>query len=191
MSHFRRIALVLLAVAGLPSTASAQMAPPLTPPLTPPCLTCTTLPDPKTPKVQKPVTAVPARPSAPAQAVAERRWSGGQSSVTRPDTMVVQSRQDWARLAALTGDRALAGFAFDPAHHAAVGVFLGRRNTGGYGVRVLSNGPRQGRYVVEVDEIRPAPGAFVTQALTAPWLVLVFPRPGLPIVVEPRFRTRN
>jgi len=63
-----------------------------------------------------------------------------------------------------------------------VGICLGRRPTGGYGVRFLSAGPEKegGKeyLVVRYEEARP--GGFATQALTAPCLLKVLPRPGGP-----------
>lgn len=53
-----------------------------------------------------------------------------------------------------------------------VGVFLGQRATGGYGVRVLS-GSVSGGVLTLVAQLRaPAPGAITTQALTSPWTLV-------------------
>jgi len=116
------------------------------------------------------------------------RWSGQHAEVTEPRTIIASTTGEWQSMLGLTGDTALQSKPFDEAHHTGVGIFLGRRNTGGYGVQVISMRAHNGHFVIEIDEQRPADGGIVTQSLTSPWLVLLIDRPELPISIEPRFR---
>jgi hypothetical protein len=115
------------------------------------------------------------------------RWSGQYATVTEPQTIVATTAGAWRSLLGLTGDAALQSKPFDEAHQTGIGIFLGRRSTGGYGVQVVSMRSRDGRFVVEIDEQRPTDGSMVTQSLTSPWLILLIDRPELPISIEPRF----
>ncbi|PNY82616.1 protease complex subunit PrcB family protein [Deinococcus koreensis] len=53
-----------------------------------------------------------------------------------------------------------------------VGVFLGQRATGGYGIRVLGASASGGVLTLTVQVRAPAPGAITTQALTSPWTLV-------------------
>lgn len=53
-----------------------------------------------------------------------------------------------------------------------VGVFMGQRATGGYGIRVLSASASGGVLTLVVQQRAPAPGAITTQALTSPWTLV-------------------
>lgn len=110
------------------------------------------------------------------------RWEGQYADTTQPDTMIAESSARWKRLWNRMNKTAPP---FDEQRQTGIGIFLGRRNTGGYGVTVVAMGPRAGRFFIEIAERRPAEGAYVTQALTSPWLILLIERPGLPIVIEP------
>ena len=64
----------------------------------------------------------------------------------------------------------------DFARQMLIGICLGQRPTGGYGVEFLSAEKEGKILVVRYEEVRPR--GFVTQALTAPCLLKVLPRPG-------------
>ena len=53
-----------------------------------------------------------------------------------------------------------------------IGVFSGRKNTGGYLIKVLHVEDIEGKTVVTVQEISPKPSAIVTQAITYPYTVI-------------------
>ena len=61
-----------------------------------------------------------------------------------------------------------------------VGVFLGERNSGGYSLEVLGlRASGDDSIVVEAREVAPPPDAMTTQALTAPYRLLLVERaPG-------------
>ena len=57
-----------------------------------------------------------------------------------------------------------------------VAVCLGMRRTGGFGIRFISAKEEEGRFFVRYEEVHPAPGSFVIQALTAPCALKAVPR---------------
>lgn len=67
-----------------------------------------------------------------------------------------------------------------------IAVFLGTRRTGGYGIEVVRVATEGAELVVRVRHSSPAPGAMLTQALTAPYHLVRTPRSDLPVrfVVE-------
>ncbi|MFC5847932.1 protease complex subunit PrcB family protein [Deinococcus petrolearius] len=56
-----------------------------------------------------------------------------------------------------------------------VGVFLGQRATGGYGVRVVAANAQGGALTLTVAVQAPGPGSITTQALTSPWTIVRVP----------------
>ncbi|MPY65697.1 protease complex subunit PrcB family protein [Deinococcus sp. SDU3-2] len=56
-----------------------------------------------------------------------------------------------------------------------VGVFLGQRPTGGYGVRVTGASVQGGTLTLTVEIRSPGAGAITTQALTSPWTLVRVP----------------
>jgi hypothetical protein len=124
--------------------------------------------------------AGPARAAAPAEIV---QWSGTQSSVTTAAQRVLRDAAAWN--AFWPQVRHAAPRAFDPARETAVAIFLGERRTGGFTVRVESATPQDGQLVVTYRESVPPAGTMVTQALTYPWTLAVFPRSTLPVAFRP------
>ncbi|GHF29816.1 hypothetical protein HNQ07_000815 [Deinococcus metalli] len=53
-----------------------------------------------------------------------------------------------------------------------VGIFLGQRNTGGYGVRVVRASASGGVLTLTVQLRVPGPGSITTQAITSPWTLV-------------------
>lgn len=56
-----------------------------------------------------------------------------------------------------------------------VGIFLGQRPTGGYGVRVTGASVQGDTLTLTVEVRTPGPGAITTQALTSPWTLVRVP----------------
>ncbi|GGK86990.1 protease complex subunit PrcB family protein [Deinococcus radiotolerans] len=56
-----------------------------------------------------------------------------------------------------------------------VGVFLGQRPTGGYGVQVLSAQASGSTLTLRVRLTAPAPGAILAQVITSPWAIVSVP----------------
>lgn len=73
---------------------------------------------------------------------------------------------------------------FDASRGIAAAVFLGLRRTGGYGLTIESVERRGAFMVVRIVEVRPAPDAMVTQALTSPYLIRMIPKTEFPVAVE-------
>lgn len=126
-----------------------------------------------------------AAPSALAATIAQ--WSGQYAATEEPQVIVATNAADWTRMTDLAGNSSKPFSAFDPAKQTGIGIFLGRRNTGGHTVRIVSMGPNGDKYVVVVDENNPGPNTITTQALASPWLILLIDRPEQPVSVEPRF----
>lgn len=108
-------------------------------------------------------------------------WNGPFSSVAQPRTVVVHDEKSWERLWKEIG--APEAPVADLQVHYGVAVFLGERNTGGYGVRLLDPIVRDGKTVVRYRET--APRGIVIQAITYPYAVRLYPKTGLSVVVEP------
>jgi hypothetical protein len=97
---------------------------------------------------------------------------GAYSGVTDAQTLVVRERAVWAALL----ERVSVGRAphvtppaVDFGPEMVLGVFLGTRRTGGYAVEIVALELSADTLVVRWRETAPAPGAILTQALTAPY----------------------
>jgi hypothetical protein len=74
--------------------------------------------------------------------------------------------------------------ALDFAHYCAVVAFAGQRPTGGFTVEFLEPSFRRKELLIRWRVRTPSSDAIVTQALTQPWTVRVFPRPKGNLKVE-------
>ena len=74
-------------------------------------------------------------------------------------------------------DRSEAARFIDGANRAVV-ASLGRRPTGGFGIAVIDAHIRDNRVRLMLAEVLPAKDAFVSQALTQPWAVLLLETKG-------------
>ena len=99
--------------------------------------------------------------------------SGGQSGVTEPTVTVATTSAAAVSLYAQAYARQTgAPTAPDPGNGTLVGVFLGQRSTGGYGVTVTS-ATASGDTLTLVAQVRaPGPGSITTQAITSPWTIV-------------------
>ena len=71
-----------------------------------------------------------------------------------------------------------------PAGFVGIGISLGMRSTGGYGIAIESAGLKGEAYVIRYREVVPGPGARLTMALTYPYLVWITADPGALLVIE-------
>ncbi len=71
---------------------------------------------------------------------------------------------------------------FDVSQDMAVGIFLGVRRTGGYGITILSAKEEDRVFVIHYVETKPR--GFVTQALTTPYLVTLFPKTDMKVTFK-------
>ncbi|MGH9158891.1 MAG: VWA domain-containing protein [Vicinamibacteraceae bacterium] len=127
------------------------------------------------------VVAPPAPPPSTAQgpqeaqgekdAVAFANFAFGPSSNrTKPEQIVIRSQAEWEKVwESLPTKKPLPQVDFEK--EMLVAVFLGRRSTGGYSVRVDSVRREGPGIVVAYREVAPASGAVRTQQLTTPFVV--------------------
>lgn len=95
----------------------------------------------------------------------------GDRGTDAPGACVARTAEQWLDLWALTAATPPRGLGKG---EIAVGIFAGTRPTGGYSLttrKVIADGDT---VTVEIEERRPWPGAVVTQALTAPYVIVVF-----------------
>ncbi len=118
-------------------------------------------------------------PSSPAQGPTGARVnftelvSGTQSGVTEATVTLAATPAEAATLYAQAYSRQTgAPAAPDPGTATLVGVFLGQRSTGGYGV-TITGASASGSTLTLVARLRaPQPGAITTQAITSPWTIV-------------------
>jgi len=116
--------------------------------------------------MQDPVSLlVTQRPEGPAF------WKGGNSSASE-QTVLVDSADAWA----LLWKEKIGGEAppVDFSNYTALAVFLGSRNTGGYGVEFLPPTLEDGSIILGWREKKPAPSGFVIQAFTQPYAIQLY-----------------
>ncbi len=106
-------------------------------------------------------------------------WQGHGSQVAGETVIVAATGSEWIALWRRIG-RAPPSTLADG--RVAVGIFLGQRNTGGFTVEIVSAGRAGGEFVVGYEESRPT--GMVTMSITYPWLIRLFPDPGVPVRVE-------
>jgi hypothetical protein len=101
-------------------------------------------------------------------------WSGQYDGPHEPIQRVAKTEAEWRSLWQLTGNEP--PVKLDPEKEMGVGIFLGERFTGGYGVDVRSITEEDGNAVVEYEEYKPSSDMIVTQALTYPYKIQIFPK---------------
>ncbi|NYZ13314.1 protease complex subunit PrcB family protein [Azospirillum sp. RWY-5-1] len=113
------------------------------------------------------------RPLVPADAEPGTYWQGERSQSAERAQLVARSDREWTELWARVGQeppsRGL------PGGRMAVGIFLGYRDTGGYGVTIEQVAVKDGALVVNYRERVPGPTAAVVQAITSPFAVRLVP----------------
>ena len=124
-----------------------------------------------------PPAVVAAAPSAPAQV-----WRGSYGGDQDPGARVIQDAGGWARLWRHLDQPAPA---VDFKHWVAVVAFAGQCPTGGFRVDFLEPEPQGDDLRIRWQTHAPAPGRFVTEALTTPWAIRLFPRPQGRLRLEP------
>lgn len=132
-----------------------------------------------------PHPVVPDQPASLTQRRAELiQWRGQYEGDPDFSSRTVRSREGWSRLWRQLGRPAPQ--AFDERREMAVFITLGTRATGGFRPQVLSAQERDGQLVVVYTDGEPPRDAYVTQALTQPWVVALLPVSALPVRVQQR-----
>lgn len=109
-------------------------------------------------------------PTGPVEPIAQ--WQGPNGAQSAPLQLLAENEEEWRSLWALA-DRPVP----QPLAQGSVGVgvFLGERPTGGYGLLLRGQRLPGGELLVEWREKPPAEDAMVTQAVTRPWAIALFP----------------
>jgi len=101
---------------------------------------------------------------------------GAFSGIEARREVVVRSAADWTALWKEHAAREPSPPPVDFSSEIVVGIFLGRRNTGGYGVDIVRTAGGGGATVVEYVETTPSPDAITSQVLTAPYHLAAIPK---------------
>lgn len=112
-----------------------------------------------------------------------KEWKGSNAVQEAPKRIVVEDQKGWEEVwSGMEGNRhpkpKTPKIDFDT--HKVIAVFMGRRMTGGYSVKITSIEEKD-KLVVKVKESGPPPGAMVTMALTSPYHVVVIPKADKPV----------
>lgn len=110
------------------------------------------------------------------------QWSGQHGGSSTPGVQALRTTEQWRAFWQQVGREPPQ--ALDVGREMAVAIFLGERNTGGYGAEIVGARVLEGPLVIVYRESSPAPGAMVTQALTSPWAVAILPRSELPVMAS-------
>lgn len=113
------------------------------------------------------------RPLVPADAEPGTYWQGDHSQSAERAQIIARTDREWTELWARVGQeppsRGL------PGGRMAIGMFLGYRDTGGYGVAIERVSVKDGHVVVNYRERVPGPAAAVVQTITSPYAVRLVP----------------
>jgi hypothetical protein len=100
---------------------------------------------------------------------------GDQSNVDSEKQVIVRTAAEWKTAwQQHSPDRPLP--AVDFTKEMVIGVFLGSRNTAGYGVDIISAQPEHGALVVRYRQRSPAADAITAQVITSPYHIVAVPR---------------
>ncbi|NQT32830.1 MAG: HEAT repeat domain-containing protein [Candidatus Omnitrophica bacterium] len=100
-----------------------------------------------------------------------QQWTGHYGSSEIKEELLAGNSKQWRLLWQKTGREPEE--VFDDSKDMAAGIFLGTRRTGGYGIVILSAKEEGEKFVIDYLEIKPA--GVTTQALTTPYLIMLFP----------------
>ncbi len=109
------------------------------------------------------------------------QWRGNRSRVGDETSVVAVTQAQWEGLWRNVGREPPVAL---PDEAIAIGVFLGQRPTGGYLIDIVSAAESCAAFVVVYEERKPT--GPVLMAITYPYLIRLFPEPGLPVRVEKR-----
>jgi hypothetical protein len=110
------------------------------------------------------------------------QWSGQHGGSSTPGVRELRTTEQWQTFWQQAGREPPQGL--DVGREMAVAIFLGERNTGGYGAEIVGVRVHEGRLVIDYRESSPPPDAMVTQALTSPWAVAMLSRSELPVTTN-------
>ncbi|CAO3399090.1 protease complex subunit PrcB family protein [Azospirillum palustre] len=108
----------------------------------------------------------------PAQAEAGTVWQGDHSSAAERAYIVARDSGEWSALWARVGEPAPSSL---PGGRMAVAVFLGPRDSAGYGVAIDSVQQKGADLIVGYHEMVPGPAQAVAQMRTSPYAIRLLP----------------
>ncbi|BAI70802.1 hypothetical protein AZL_001640 [Azospirillum sp. B510] len=108
----------------------------------------------------------------PAQAEAGSVWEGDRSGAAERAYVVARDAGEWSALWARVGEPAPASL---PGGRMAVAVFLGPRDTAGYGVTIDSVRQAGADLIVGYHEMVPGPAQAVALSRTSPYAIRLLP----------------
>lgn len=108
----------------------------------------------------------------PAQAEAGTGWRGDRSSAAERAYVVARDAGEWSALWARVGEPAPSSL---PGGRMAVAVFLGPRDTAGYGVAIDSVQQKGADLIIGYRESVPGPAQAVAQTRTSPYAIRLLP----------------
>ena len=100
------------------------------------------------------------------------QWQGATAPQSAPLQLLAENEEEWQSLWALAGSPVTRPL---PPDAVGVGVFLGERATGGYGLLLRGQRLSGGALLVEWREEPPAKDAAAMQMITQPWAIALFP----------------
>jgi|GEM_PF-2564223 len=121
------------------------------------------------------LTVTPAAPALP-------QWRGQYEGGTEFFAQIITTQERWSRIWSMV-NRAEPQ-KLDAEREMAVFIEIGKRPTGGYKAAVISANVVDGKLVVEYTDGKPSPDAYVTQAVTQPWVIAIVPKSSLPVVYK-------
>jgi hypothetical protein len=126
-----------------------------------------------------------ARAAAPAVLPLRTLAAGPDCSFTKPERKVVRSAAEWKalwlRLPAVLDGRPAPPPKVDFAKETVLAVFMGRKPTAGYAVRIAEARIKGGKLVVTLRERTPPPGGVAAEVLTAPYCLAAVKKSPLPV----------
>jgi len=110
-------------------------------------------------------------------------WRGDISRAQSPTFLVARTEAEWRALWDLVGTRPPGAL---PENLMALAVFLGSRNSSGYGVEIVTimadrRPGRRDQLLAEYREIRPTSEQFQSQVLTSPYVITLIDRTDTPV----------
>jgi len=110
--------------------------------------------------------------------------TGAHSGVQKPERVVIRTQVEfdslWKRSQA-SKQTSEAAPKIDWSKELVLAVFLGSRNTGGYGVRIVDTREVDGKLEIKVEERRPIAGGVVSQGFTSPFHIAAVPASTLSV----------
>ena len=114
--------------------------------------------------------------------VTPHAWSGAYCAVTAPSAQIIEDERSWAELWKQSLNKEAP--AVDFGKFVAAAVFVGVRNTGGYGVEFLPPVADGGSALIGYRVRSPGASSFVIQSFTQPYAIRLYRKPGTRIRLE-------